>query len=268
MTGAPRPATSRAPGEPLLTVRDLHVHLGRSHVLQGVDLDVEKGAVTGLLGRNGVGKTTTLKALLGLVPRTGTIRLQGVDGSIEKRPTPWVVRQGVGYVPEDREVFAGLTVEENLRLAEPMARATGVEPDYDQVHQLFGELYERRKQKAGTLSGGQQQMVALARVLLGRPRLLLVDEPTKGLSPRLVTEVAQVLERVAERTTVLLVEQNLSVVRHLVQRVVVLDAGRVVHRGEAAELLADADRTRELLGVGARRDAKADAGTARPEVTS
>ncbi|GAB2679531.1 ABC transporter ATP-binding protein [Thalassiella azotivora] len=247
MSGRPAPAASDA----VLSVRGLHVHLGRSHVLQGVDLDVARGGVTGLLGRNGVGKTTTLKAVLGLVARSGAVELDGVD--VTGRSTPWIVRQGVGYVPEDREVFAGLTVEENLRLAEPMARATGVEPDYALVHGLFGELAERRRQKAGTLSGGQQQMVALARVLLGRPRLLLVDEPTKGLAPRLVTEVAQVLARVAETTTVLLVEQNLTVVRHLVRDVVVLDAGRVVHRGQAADLLSDAERTRELLGVAASR---------------
>jgi branched-chain amino acid transport system ATP-binding protein len=234
----------------VLRLRDVHVHLGRSHVLQGVDLDVARGGVTGLLGRNGVGKTTTVKAVLGLVPRRGSVLLDGEETA--SRPTPAIVRRGVGYVPEDREVFAGLTVEENLRLAEPMARAHGSEPDHDLVHDLFPELRTRRRQKAGTLSGGQQQMVALARVLLGRPRLLLVDEPTKGLAPKLVTEVAQVLARVAESTTVLLVEQNLTVVRHLVSDVVVLDAGRVVHTGPAAELLSDPARTKEMLGVATR----------------
>lgn len=240
-------------GEPLLRLRDVHVRLGRSHVLQGVDLEVAAGGVTGLLGRNGVGKTTTVKAVLGLVPRTGSIRLDGEE--LASVGTPGVVRRGVGYVPEDREVFAGLTVEENLRLAEPMARAHGGAVDYDTVDELFPELRTRRRQKAGTLSGGQQQMVALGRVLLGRPRLLLVDEPTKGLAPRLVTEVAQVLARVAETTTVLLVEQNLAVVRHLVRDVVVLDAGRVVHSGPSAPLLEDPERTRELLGVAGRAHA-------------
>lgn len=236
--------------DPVLTLQDVHVYLGRSHVLQGVDLSVARGGVTGLLGRNGVGKTTTLKAVLGLVPRTGRIAFDGAD--ISSTSTPAVVRSGVGYVPEDREVFAGLTVEENLRLAEPMARAHGGEPDHGLVDELFPELRTRRRQKAGTLSGGQQQMVALARVLLATPRLLLVDEPTKGLAPRLVTEVTQVLARVAEATTVLLVEQNLTVVRRLVRDVVVVDGGRVVHSGPADQLLSDADRTKELLGVAPR----------------
>lgn len=249
---------------PLLRLRDVHVHLGRSHVLQGVDLEVARGGVTGLLGRNGVGKTTTVKAVLGLVPRRGTVEMDGDD--ISSASTPAIVRRGVGYVPEDREVFAGLTVEENLRLAEPMARATGGEPDHELVHDLFPELRTRRRQKAGTLSGGQQQMVALARVLLGRPRLLLVDEPTKGLAPKLVTEVAQVLARAAESTTVLLVEQNLVVVRRLVRDVVVLDTGRVVHTGPADELLSDPVRTKELLGVAPRTSS--DGGSARAGVES
>lgn len=231
---------------PVLEVDDLHVHLGRSHVLQGVTFSVRRGGVTALLGRNGVGKTTTVKAVLGLVPRRGAVRIAGRD--VSRAGTPAIVRGGVGYVPEDREVFAGLTVEENLRLAEQ----PGTRPDYDLVHELFPELLQRRRQRAGTLSGGQQQMVALGRVLLGRAELLLVDEPTKGLSPRLVGEVADALARVAERTTVLLVEQNLAVVRRLARDAVVVDAGRVVHTGPAAALLGDSALTTELLGVGSR----------------
>lgn len=231
---------------PVLEVDDLHVHLGRSHVLQGMTFSVRRGGVTALLGRNGVGKTTTVRAVLGLVPRRGTVRVAGRD--VSRTSTPAIVRGGVGYVPEDREVFAGLTVEENLRLAEQ----PGTRPDYELVHELFPELHQRRRQRAGTLSGGQQQMVALGRVLLGRAELLLVDEPTKGLSPRLVGEVADVLGRVAERTTVLLVEQNLAVVRRLAHDAVVVDAGRVVHTGPADALLGDPALTTELLGVGAR----------------
>jgi branched-chain amino acid transport system ATP-binding protein len=227
---------------PLLSVRDLHVHLGQSHVLQGVTFDVEEGGVTALLGRNGVGKTTTLRALMGLVPPRGTATLAGEE--LTRLPTHRIVRRGVGYVPEDRDVFAGLTVEENLRLAERDA-----EPRYDLVYDLFPELRERGGQRAGTLSGGQQQMVALARALLNENRILLVDEPTKGLAPLLVTEVARVLERVGENETVLLVEQNLGVVQRLARDVVVLDQGQVVHAGPARELLGNAALLRQLLGV-------------------
>jgi branched-chain amino acid transport system ATP-binding protein len=227
----------------LLAVGDLHVHLGESHILQGITFDVAAGGVTALLGRNGVGKTTTLRALLGLVGGRGTITFDG--GPIGGRPTHRIVRRGIGYVPEDRDVFAGLTVAENLRLAE----RTG-EPRYELIYDLFPELEERGRQLAGTLSGGQQQMVAIGRALLNQNRLLLVDEPTKGLAPLLVTEVARVLERISELTTVLLVEQNLGVVRRVARDAVVLDAGRVVHIGPAQELLDDRPLVHRLLGVG------------------
>ncbi len=227
----------------VLSLRDVHVHLGESHVLQGVSFDVPAGGVTALLGRNGVGKTTTLRAVMGLSDRRGRIELAGED--VTKLPTHLVVRRGLGYVPEDRDVFAGLTVEENLRLAERNGSA-----HYDLVYSLFPELRERSRQAAGTLSGGQQQMVAIARALLNDNRLLLIDEPTKGLAPLLVTEVAAALEAARERTTILLVEQNLGVVRRLADSVVVLDSGRVVHTGPAAELLEDRAKVHRLLGVG------------------
>jgi branched-chain amino acid transport system ATP-binding protein len=227
---------------PLIRVDDLHVHLGESHVLQGVSFDVPEGGVTALLGRNGVGKTTTLRAMMGLVPRRGAVSLAGEE--LTRLPTHEIVRRGIGYVPEDRDVFAGLTVNENLRLAE-----RNVNPRYPLVYELFPELETRGAQKAGTLSGGQQQMVAIARALLNDNPVLLVDEPTKGLAPLLVTEVAAALERAAELATVLLVEQNLAVVARVAQQVVVLDVGRVVHTGPAAELLGDPERIRALLGV-------------------
>ena len=228
---------------PLIAIRDLHVHLGEAHVLQGVSFDVPEGGVTALLGRNGVGKTTTLRALMGLVDRGGTIELDGRD--VTSTATHKIVRRGVGYVPEDRDVFAGLTVDENLRLAERDA-----EPRYELIYDLFPELKQHGKQLAGTLSGGEQQMVAIARALLNDNRVLLVDEPTKGLAPLLVTEVARVLERVSELTTVLLVEQNLGVVQRVARDAVVLDTGRVVHIGPAKELLADKPMVHRMLGVG------------------
>jgi branched-chain amino acid transport system ATP-binding protein len=227
----------------LLAVRDLHVHLGQSHVLQGVSFDVPEGGVTALLGRNGVGKTTTLRAILGLVGRRGSVELDGEE--LAGLPTHRIVQRSVGYVPEDRDVFTGLTVAENLRLAERDAN-----PRYDLVYELFPELEERGGQRAGTLSGGQQQMVAIARALLNDNRMLLVDEPTKGLAPALVAEVAHVLERLAELTTVLLVEQNLGVVRRIAHDAIVLDQGRVVHRSDAKELLEQPELVKRLLSVG------------------
>ena len=226
----------------LLEVRNLNVFLGPSHVLQGVSFDVPQGGVTALLGRNGVGKTTTLRALMGLVPPRGTATLAGAD--LTRLETHEIVRRGVGYVPEDRDVFAGLTVEENLRLAERNGS-----PRYELVHELFPELKQRAAQRAGTLSGGQQQMVAIARALLNENRILLVDEPTKGLAPLLVTEVANVLERISQTETILLVEQNLGVVQRLARDAIVLDQGRVVYAGSAKELLASPENVRRYLGV-------------------
>jgi branched-chain amino acid transport system ATP-binding protein len=230
-------------GAPALEIADLHVYLGESHVLQGVSFSVAKEGVTALLGRNGVGKTTTLRALMGLVARSrGSVEIDGEN--MTRLPTHEIVRRGVGYVPEDRDVFAGLTVDENLRLA-----VRGGNGRYDLVYELFPELRERGGQRAGTLSGGQQQMVAIARALLNDNALLLIDEPTKGLAPALVTDVAVALERAAELTTILLVEQNLGVARRVAEHVVVLDGGRVVHEGAAEELFASPERVQQLLGV-------------------
>jgi branched-chain amino acid transport system ATP-binding protein len=224
-------------------VNDLRVRIGGSQILHGVTFDVPADGVTVLLGRNGVGKTTTLKAVLGLVPASGSVAL---DGAAIGGPTYLRVRLGLGYVPEDRGVFAGLTVAENLRLAQ----RRGMAPDYDTVYALFPELSARSRQRAGTLSGGQQQMVALGRALLNRNRLLLIDEPTKGLAPRIVTEVADVITRVSESVPILLVEQNLALVRRVGRDAVVLASGAVAYRGSLPELLGDEDLTRALLGVG------------------
>lgn len=238
--------------KPLLAVRDLRVVIDGLHILHGVDLDVAPTGVTALLGRNGAGKTTTAKAVMGLVPRSGSLLFDGAE--LAGLPTHLVVRQGIGYAPEDRGIFAGLTVAENLRLAERDA-----EPAYDLVHELFPELRKRARQAAGTLSGGQQQMVAIGRTLLNRNRLIIADEPTKGLAPKIVSEVAEVLARAAERVPILLVEQNLALVRRLAGRCTVLADGRTVHRGDTAELLADEEASRRLLGVGSRRASAAAA---------
>jgi branched-chain amino acid transport system ATP-binding protein len=229
---------------PLLSVTDLRVRIGGSAILHGVTFEVPESGVTVLLGRNGVGKTTTLRAILGLIAADGSILFEG--SAIGGRPTFDIVRRGLGYVPEDRGVFAGLTVAENLRLA----HRRGQRPDYDTVFGLFPELAARSRQRAGTLSGGQQQMLAIGRVLLNRNRLLLVDEPTKGLAPRIVAEVADVLLRVSEQMPILLVEQNLAVIRRVGADAVVLAAGLVAHRGPLRDLLADEELTLALLGVG------------------
>jgi len=224
----------------------LQAAIGGSRILQGIDLNVPATSLTALLGRNGVGKTTTLRSLIGLVPGTGTIRVLGRD--VAGWPTHKIIQLGVGYVPEDREVFARLTVRDNLRLAH--AGQAGRDVDYDRVYALFPELKQRGRQLAGTLSGGQQQMLAIGRVLLTRRPLLLIDEPTKGLSPKFVSEVVDALERVREAATILMVEQNVHVVRRLARNVIVLDHGQVAHAGPASDL-ADEDLVRRLLGVSA-----------------
>jgi branched-chain amino acid transport system ATP-binding protein len=236
--------TGLADDRPLLEVTGLNALIGESHILHDVSFAVRPGEITALLGRNGAGKTTTLRSILGLVERSGQVEFAGQD--ISTAPTHAIVRAGIGYVPENRDVFAGLTVAENLRLAE----RDGSEHRYDLVYDLFPRLKERRTQRAGTMSGGEQQMLALGRALLNSANsLLLVDEPSQGLAPNLVREVALALEQMGQLATTLVVEQNLAVIRRMARQVVVLDQGRVVHAGPAAELFEDETLTQELLGV-------------------
>lgn len=245
----------------LLTVENLQGSISGQQVVEDVSFEVPESGVTAVLGRNGVGKTSSLKAILGLIDRTGTVTFDG--RGIHRMPTHRIVQLGVGYVPEDREVFTTLSVRENLELAVRQAV-----PRWDFIHDLFPELAERAAQKAGTLSGGQQQMVSLSRALINDNRILLVDEPTKGLAPRLVNLVAKALSEAAQQTPILLVEQNLAVIRQLAEHVIVIDAGRTVHTGPAAELLDDHVRLQRLLGVhGAGDDDLARAQTERFEQT-
>ena len=224
-----------------LEVKDLHVTINGSHILQGVNFFVPENKVTALLGRNGVGKSTTLKAIMGLNPGTGSIKFGGTE--IIAVPTHKIVQMGLGYVPEDREIFASLTVKENLSLAERDEK-----PNYELVYSLFPELLTRTSQRAGTLSGGQQQMVAISRALLNQNKILVIDEPTKGLAPKLVTEVANALAHVADHSTMLIVEQNLALVKAIAQNIIVMDQGKVVFEG-GPENLQDESFVKSMLGV-------------------
>ncbi|MDO5735826.1 MAG: ABC transporter ATP-binding protein [Propionibacteriaceae bacterium] len=230
----------------ILSVTNLSGRIGGQQVVEDVSFTVPNRGVTAIIGRNGVGKTSTIKAILGLIQRSGTVVLDGerIDGLDTHR----IVQKGVGYVPEDREVFSMLSVEENLRLAERDAS-----PRRELVAELFPDLVQRRAQRAGTLSGGQQQMVSLARALINENRLLMVDEPTKGLAPRIVGEVTAALELAAQTVPILLVEQNVPVIRRLAERVVVIEGGRVVHTGDSSLLDDDAELHRFLgVSTGAR----------------
>ncbi|MBH0131489.1 ABC transporter ATP-binding protein [Salinibacterium sp. NK8237] len=228
--------------ESILTVAGLNASIEGQQVVEDVSFEMLPVGVTALLGRNGVGKTSTLRAIMGLIERSGEVTIAGER--VDREPTHRIVQRGVGYVPEDREVFSSLTVNENLRLAERDST-----PNRQLIEELFPDLIARAGQLAGTLSGGQQQMVSLARALVNDNKVLLVDEPTKGLAPLIVMDVAKALERAAQTVPVLLVEQNLQVVRMLAEKAIVLEGGRVVYDGSAEELLGNEALTKELLGV-------------------
>lgn len=234
--------------ESILTVKNMRASIAGQQVVEDVSFEVPATGITAVLGRNGVGKTSTLRGIMGLITRRGEVRLAGER--IDNLPTHKIVQRGVGYVPEDREVFAGLTVAENLALAERQR-----EPRREFVDELFPDLVQRRDQRAGTLSGGQQQMVSVARALLNDNQILLVDEPTKGLAPKIVQEVSAALKEASKLVPILLVEQNLEVVRQLAEGAIVIAGGRVVHTGDANEILTDEDLTRRLLGVSAEAHA-------------
>jgi branched-chain amino acid transport system ATP-binding protein len=223
----------------VLEVRDLRVSYGAAVILHGLSFDVAHGEVVALIGANGAGKTTTLSALSGLVPATGTIRFEGNE--LRGRPPHEIVRAGIVQVPEGRLVLAGMSVEENLRLAS----RDGV----DEAYARFPILRERRTLPAGNLSGGEQQMLAIARALLARPRLLLLDEPSLGLAPKVVSEVFGVLADLKRRgTTMLLVEQNAAKALRLADRGYVLELGRIALAGRAPDLLRDERVAQAYLG--------------------
>jgi branched-chain amino acid transport system ATP-binding protein len=229
----------------VLEARDLHTYYGKSHILHGVSLEVREGEIVTLLGRNGAGKSTTLRTLVGLTPaRTGEVKMFG------ETTTGWppyrIAARGVGFVPEGRRIFPYLTVEENLKV--PIDRPGPW--DIPRIHALFPRLNERRNSKGRQLSGGEQEMLAIARALLLNPRLILLDEPSQGLAPLIVREVFRVIVAArAEGISVLLVEQNVRAACEIADRCYVLDDGKVVHSGPAAEFAGDEARVRSLAGV-------------------
>ena len=234
---------------PILQVKGLHAQYGPTRVLHGMDFEVAQGGITTILGANGAGKTTTLRAVCGMVKTQGEVLMAGerIDG----KPTEDIVRRGVAHVPDGRGTFLHLTTEENLRMGAYTRRDKAqVEADYERIYTYFPRLKERRRQQAGTLSGGEQQMLAVSRALMLRPRLLLLDEPSFGLAPLIVRELFDILGEInkAEGTSILLVEQNASLALRLADHAYLLETGRVVISGSAESIRNDEAVRRSYLG--------------------
>jgi len=233
---------------PLLRLSDVDTFYGQIRILQGVNLEVRAGELVCLLGGNASGKSTTLKTILGIVrPRSGTVEFDGED--VTERTTSYRIGRGMAIVPENRRLFAPMTVLENLEMGAYLRRGRDLKEDFERVYGLFPLLYERRNQLAGTLSGGEQQMVAMGRALMARPRLLLMDEPSMGLAPILVERSFDIIRQVHEAgVAVLVVEQNANVSLSIADRGYVLQTGRVVLADTAPNLLADENLRKAYLG--------------------
>ncbi len=233
----------------LLEAENLEAHYGSTKVLHGLGFAVEAGGITAILGANGAGKTTTLRAVCGMVKTAGTLRFEGrrIDG----KPTEEIVRLGIAHTPEGRGTFMDLTVQENLRLGAYVRKDRGaIAGDFERIYQYFPVLGQRQGQQAGTLSGGEQQMLAVARALMSRPRLLLLDEPSLGLAPILTREIFRIVRAINkdEGVSVLLVEQNAAMALELADHAYLLETGRVVMSGPSADLQRDDSIRRSYLG--------------------
>ena len=237
--------------QPLLQVEDIHTYYGKSHVLHGVSLEVGTGEVVGLLGRNGVGKSTTLKTIMGLIhPTRGSVLFEG--GSITQVPAHRVARHGIGYVPEDRRIFPLLTVLENLRTGLDRHGVSEARKKQllEKVYDYFPVLAERRHQAGGTLSGGEQQVLAIARAMMLEPKIILLDEPTEGLMPRMVSQIRQIIGVLhRDGLAILLVEQNVPLTLEASRRVYLMEKGAIRHHAIASELRADDPIMHQYLGV-------------------
>ena len=233
----------------LLVVEDIHTYYGEAHILQGVSVSVGEGEVVTLIGRNGAGKTTTLKSIMGITrPRRGAVRLAGQD--VTQLPTHGIVQRGIAWVPEERRVLPNLTVRDNLRLGYLGGRVQDAAPLLEEVFTYFPRLRERIDHRGRFLSGGEQQMLAIARGLVARPKVMLVDEPTEGLAPMLVQSLTEILREINRRgTTILLVEQTLEVALGLSHRLYVMDQGRIQFEGTPEKLRADPAIQQRFLGV-------------------
>jgi branched-chain amino acid transport system ATP-binding protein len=243
-------ATRVAVGDTLLAVAGLHAFYGKSHVLHGVDLRVRKGEIVSLLGRNGVGRSTTARAIMGLVRCEGSVQFRGEE--LVGRKAFEIANRGIGYVPESRDIFPTLTVEQNLVLGRKpdIHGGAGAAWNTDDMYRMFPRLKERQHTQAGVLSGGEQQMLTLCRTLLGNPELIMIDEPTEGLAPKIVELVARYLEELKARgISVLLIEQKLAIALEISQRVYVMGHGAIVFEGTPAQLGEAASVRRDWLEV-------------------
>ncbi|MBS3810064.1 MAG: ABC transporter ATP-binding protein [Desulfobacterales bacterium] len=232
----------------ILELENVHSYYGKSHILFDLSLYVEKGEVVGLIGRNGAGKTTTLKSIIGIVPpRSGKVKFNGEN--IARQPSFKIARKGLGYVPEDRRVFSDLTVYENLEIMTTLNKGRSSKWTIERIFDTFPRLGDLRGMSGMGLSGGEQQMLTIARSLMANPELLLLDEPTEGLAPMIIQEIQKLIRSLRQDVTILLAEQNLTFVLELIDRGLIIDQGRIVYSGTPEELRNNAEIKEKYLGI-------------------